>query len=125
MIAFQYMAIAVLIGALLIELVQAGRRRSSYGMCLIRGLTWAAAASAIWSPRSVEHVARLLGIRRGADLVLYVFILLFLGTTFYLYAYCRAMRRQVTELIRRNAIERARHGPRIVEDPFRNGPSGP
>jgi small membrane protein len=109
---FQYVAVAILAAALVFDMTRAARRRRLGAMLLARGLTWVAAAVAILFPELVQEAAVRLGIRRGADLVLYIFILLSLFSSFYFYARYKGLQRQVTELIRRHAIEHARRGGR-------------
>ena len=110
MIAFQYVAVAALVATLVSELAIAAWSRRFSTTSLARILTWAAAAAAILFPGILQTAADGLGIHRGTDLMLYIFILLSLGTSFYLYARYRSVQCQVTELIRRYAIEHARQG---------------
>lgn len=77
---------------------------------LARAIVWGVAAAAVAEPGLVQALADVLGIGRGADVVLYVFVLLFLGTSFYFYARQRQLQRQVTELVRHLAIQEARRG---------------
>jgi hypothetical protein len=109
---FQTLSLSVVLGALLVEAVRTARARRMTAAGLIRGLTWAAAAVAIRFPGLVQASAVRLGIHRGTDLVLYVFVMTCLFVWFYLYARYRTVQRQVTELIRRHAIEHALCGPR-------------
>ncbi|MDR3637800.1 MAG: DUF2304 domain-containing protein [Isosphaeraceae bacterium] len=113
---FQYIAVATLLAALLSEAARAVRRRRVSTMGLIRGLTWITAAVTILFPELVQAAALRVGIHRGTDLILYVFILLFIFTSFYFYARHRQIQRQVTELIRSHAIEHARRGGRTARD---------
>jgi hypothetical protein len=68
---------------------------------------WSLGAAAIVWPRSTVFVARWLGIGRGADLLLYVSVLLMLVGFFYVYGRFRRLDRQITLLVRRLAIENA------------------
>ena len=68
---------------------------------------WTLGAVAIVWPRSTVLVARWFGIGRGADLLLYVSVLLMLVGFFYVYARFRRLDRQITLLVRRLAIENA------------------
>lgn len=110
MIAFQYVAVATLAAVLAADFALAVRRRRLSAAWLARSLTWVTAAVTILFPGLVQAVALWAGVRRGADLVLYVFILIFLFTSFYFYARYRAVQRQVTELIRCYALDHARRG---------------
>ena len=68
---------------------------------------WSIGAVAIIWPRSTLIVARWLGIGRGADLLLYLSVLLMLVGFFYVYGRFRRLDRQITLLVRRLAIETA------------------
>jgi hypothetical protein len=68
---------------------------------------WTVGAVAIIWPRSTVVVARKLGIGRGADLLLYVSVLLMLVGFFYVYGRFRRLDRQITVLVRRLAIDNA------------------
>lgn len=70
------------------------------------------AATTVWflsfffilSPDLTMQAANLLGIGRGADLVLYVFAILFIVTFFYFYARFRTLESQLTEIVRHIAL---------------------
>jgi len=64
------------------------------------------ALATIW-PRSTMLVARWLGIGRGADLLLYLSVLLMLVGFFYVYGRFRRLDRQITLLVRRLALDNA------------------
>lgn len=66
---------------------------------------WTLGALVIIWPRSTFLVARWLGIGRGADLLLYVSVLLMLVGFFYVYGRFRRLDRQITLLVRRLAID--------------------
>lgn len=116
MTPFQYIALLSIAAALTAELVRALRGGRLYGMGMIRSSIWLAAAVAILVPELVQTVALWMGIRRGSDLVLYVFIMASLFITFFLYASQQAIERRVTELIRSHAIEHARRGTQAIPD---------
>jgi len=65
-------------------------------------------AAVMLAPDATTGVARALGIRRGADLLLYTSILTGLVVTFLVYARMRATDRQITLIVRELAIENAR-----------------
>jgi hypothetical protein len=119
---FQVLTIAVLGLILAIEVVR-GRRRGDLGWVrLLRCLVWLLAALAIAFPGLVQGVATLLGVGRGADVVLYVFVLAFLATSFALYTRIRRQQQEITRLVRHLAIEGARRGS---QEPHQLSPSGP
>jgi small membrane protein len=73
---------------------------------------WTVGAGAIIWPRSTVVVARSLGIGRGADLLLYVSVLLMLVGFFYVYGRFRRLDRQITLLVRRLALDNAERATR-------------
>ncbi|MCS6977534.1 MAG: DUF2304 domain-containing protein [Gemmatales bacterium] len=110
MTPFQILALTLLGLIIVGECVQVIRRRKLTGFVAVRLLVWLGAAAAIASPGAVQQVAGWLGIGRGADVVLYLFVLAFLAVAFYLYAGQVRLRRQLTEAIRRLAVLEARRG---------------
>ncbi|HYM25738.1 MAG TPA: DUF2304 domain-containing protein, partial [Vicinamibacterales bacterium] len=79
----------------------------------LRGLRigiFALAAAAIARPDDVTRLAQLVGIGRGADIVLYVLALAFVAVSFFLYAHQLRLRRDLSALAAHIAIGNARHG---------------
>jgi hypothetical protein len=68
---------------------------------------WLAAGIAIAQPGLTNTVARFFGIGRGADLVSYFIALAFLASVVYFYHKYRKLNSDVTEIIRRLAIQNA------------------
>lgn len=77
---------------------------------LLRFVVWLTAAAAIYNPGLPSWVAAALGIGRGTDLVLYVFVLAFLVVSFRFYAQGVKLQRQLTQVVRHVAISEARRG---------------
>lgn len=73
-------------------------------------LVWIAAAAAIARPSLTVTVAHLLGIGRGADLVLYCAILAMLGGFFLGYVRFKRLEREITRLVRHIAVSEAERG---------------
>jgi small membrane protein len=71
----------------------------------IRALLWLAAAVAVLRPDVTIIMARAVGIGRGTDLVLYLFILGFLGTSFYFYGRVVKLETAITTLVRQAALQ--------------------
>jgi hypothetical protein len=111
MTLFQYVSLTLLGLIVLAELgrwlSRGGRGRAS----LLRCVVWVSAALAIAFPVLVQDVAGMLGIGRGADVVLYLFVLVFLLTAFNLYSRLLRQQQQITKLVRHLAIAEARRGP--------------
>lgn len=103
--------VLTLLGLIVVgELVQIVRRRKLTGFAAVRVLVWTGSAVAIAVPETVQQAAIWLGIGRGADVVLYLFVLAFLVVSFYQYAGLVRLHRQLTEVVRRLAILEARRG---------------
>jgi len=56
------------------------------------------------------QIATAVGIQRGTDLLLYVFVLGFLALTFYVYSRYVKLQRELTEVVRHVAVREARRG---------------
>jgi hypothetical protein len=104
---FQILAIGSLSVVMLGELARLGQGRISTGGWLVRTTIWLAALVAIARPLLLQSIANLLGIGRGTDVLLYLLVFVFLGTSFFLYSRTILLQRQVTELIRRYALDNA------------------
>ncbi len=71
-------------------------------------LVWSAAGVAVAQPEMTTQVARVLGIRRGADLLMYCTVLGFLVGFYVVYLKVRQLTREITVLTRELAILDAR-----------------
>jgi hypothetical protein len=107
---FQWLAIPLLGALLMWELVGFWVRPASRRFRFFRCCIWFAAAIAITYPSFIQRIASAIGIGRGADVVLYLFVLASIGTSFVFYSRYVHMQRQVTELVRHIALQEARRG---------------
>ena len=108
---FQTLGVA---GSLLIALliVAVMVRTASRRVALLPWLgVWLLAAGAIAVPDATTRVARLLGIGRGADVVLYFAVLIGLWLAFRLSLAQRRIERQMTQLVREVALRDAQAPP--------------
>ena len=105
---FQWIAVPALALVLLWELAGWLRAPSWRSQRVLRMLIWLAAALAIADPYLTQRLATAVGITRGADLVFYLFVLLFIVVSFYFYAQHVRTQRLLTELVRHLAIQEAR-----------------
>jgi hypothetical protein len=71
----------------------------------VRAILWFAAAAAVLRPNMTFTIAQALGIGRGADLVLYLFIIGSLWTAFYLYGRVVKLEAAITALVRQAALQ--------------------
>ena len=110
MILFQGLALPILGLLMAVELYRRLTGREPGRAGLLRFCLWLAAFVAIALPDMLTWIARTIGIQRGADLVLYVFVLAFLGTSFYFYSRYVRLERQLTCVVRRLAIDSSRRG---------------
>ena len=110
MTLFQVLALTFLGGLLAWEVVWFARGKVLRGPWVVRCVVWLAAAAAIASPDMTSRIAQVLGIRRGADLIVYLFALAFLGVSFYFYSRQVRLQRQLTEVVRHLALSEARRG---------------
>lgn len=81
-------------------------------------LFFVAAASSVFFPQAWTWVANLVGIGRGADLLLYAFVLVFLSYLVTTHRRFRQLEAQNTELARKLALLDVR-----IPDPPQDGPS--
>jgi hypothetical protein len=84
---------------------------------------WLAAGVAIARPDVTTQVARLLGIGRGADLVIYLVAMAFLVSVFYFYHKYRQLSSELTEVVRSIALDRAQRADTDAA-PKDDGPTG-
>ncbi len=107
---FQLLTLSVLGAALVAELIGLVRKPAGRRLRLVRSAVWLSAAGAIVYPALLQTFANQIGIGRGADLVLYLFVLAFLGVTFYFYSRYLRLQGQLTDVVRHLAIQNARRG---------------
>ena len=84
--------------------------------CLVWAALWLAAGVAVAQPSLVSAIAKALGIGRGADLVLYCSVIVMMIGFWMIYARLRAVRRELTLLVRRLAIRDAIPTPSVDAD---------
>lgn len=110
----------LLLGAIAVFAVLAfrGSRRASYRL-LWRGYGVLVALAAVLSvlyPNSLTEMAELVGVGRGADLLLYVLVVTFMLTSVVLFRRVSVLERRYTELARSIALQQA------TEPPAEGGP---
>jgi hypothetical protein len=108
--AFQTVALSLLGLVIVWELVRLRRGGQSAAQWLVRMGVWLAAMAAVAQPLLLQQLANLLGIGRGTDVLLYLLVFAFFGTAFFLYSRTILLQRQLTQLIRRHAIDGAQRG---------------
>ena len=111
MTTFQVIALPLLLAMMIATAAAITRRRITPRVGLFWLIVWIGAAVSIAFPEIPSVVARLLGIGRGADLVLYLSILFMLGAFFGIYLRFRRIDEQMTEIVRHLAIRDADEPP--------------
>jgi hypothetical protein len=110
MTLFQVFSVSILAVLFLREILEVHKDAVVHRVHWLRALIWLTAAVAIALPDAIQTLAESVGIHRGADLVFYLFVLAFLGVTFYFYARHVRTQRQFTQLVRYLAIQEAKRG---------------
>jgi hypothetical protein len=105
--AFQWIVLSLLAVVIIGEIHRWLRRGvSQFG--LFRFAVWIATGIAVAKPVIPHAVAQWMGIGRGADVVLYLFVLAFVVVSFFFYARYLEVREQITQVTRTLAIQNAR-----------------
>jgi hypothetical protein len=106
---FQILAVIAIAVAAFFMLRGGGARHQAVRRILLL-LFIGAAASSVFFPQIWTVAANFLGIGRGADLLLYLVVLVFLGFVASTYRRFRQMERDFTELARKLALATAEPG---------------
>jgi hypothetical protein len=104
---FQILALVVVVGLLVLTLVAAVRGWFTRRETILLSALWLAAGVAIVWPGVTKAIANLLGIGRGADLLLYCSVVVMMVGFVMIYARLRRIRRELTLLVRHMAIRDA------------------
>ena len=124
MILFQLIAVPLAALLFIRSAIRFFRGSGPRWVAALAGAIWLAAGITILQPEVTNAVARLLGIGRGADLVLYLLTLSFLISLVYFYHKYRQLNSDLTEIVRSLAIRDAEERwPRTAVDP--PAPSSP
>jgi hypothetical protein len=107
---FQWIACPLLALAVVRELLRARRAWSHPLPWLLRIAVWVTALVAIADPLLVTRFANAIGIGRGADVVLYLFVLAFLAVSFLFYSNQMRLQRQISKLVTHLAVREAERG---------------
>ena len=104
---FQYLALLVVVGLLVLSISAAVRGWATRREGIAWALVWLAATVAIVWPATTAKIAKMLGIGRGADLVLYCGIVFMMVGFLMIYVRLRQLRREMTLLVRHLALREA------------------
>jgi small membrane protein len=102
----QLLLLAFVLAALAKVLHSYKQRRMAPLDFLFWGLVWIGTASIIIFPNATSPLAHLLGIGRGADLIMYLSLLISCYLIFRLYVALARLEQAITALVRALALER-------------------
>lgn len=115
---FQLLTIPITAALLIRSVYFLLSRRQSILIHLLGAFIWLAATIAILRPELTIRVAGILGIGRGADLVLYFLVIAYLISIFYIYQRFQKMESKISELVRYIALQNV-HEPQARDDKIR------
>jgi small membrane protein len=122
MSVFQILTIPLAIFLFLRSAFRLVRGDHPRGTALLGAVVWFAAALTIYDTELTIRMARVMGVGRGADLVLYLFTLSFLLSVFYFYHRILKLESSLSEIVRLLAIsEAAQRWPQGVFDAENEG----
>lgn len=101
----QFILSFILLCAAAMTVRRAWQQAIRWREALVWTLLWGGIGAVIWRPDATTAVARLVGIGRGADLVLYAAVIGLLIMVFQLHVAHGRLERQLTELVRQKALE--------------------
>ena len=105
--AFQVLALAALAFSFILTLLAGLRGWISKRAGMVWMTVWVTAGVAILWPQMLSRIARLVGIGRGADLLLYCAVVVMLVGFLMVYVRLRRLRRELTLLVRALALRDA------------------
>lgn len=98
-------ALTAVFGFLVLRVLAATRRgRIRWPRALLWAVVWSAGLVAVWFPETTTRMARLIGVGRGADAILYVSIALLSYLVFRLYVLLDRQEQALTRLVSELAL---------------------
>jgi hypothetical protein len=119
-VIFQIVVVAIVVVIAIVMMRNGGARHQALRRILMM-LFVVAAASSVFFPQIWTAMARLVGIGRGADLLLYLTVLFFLGLVMSTYRRFRQMDTQITDLARQLAL--SQQSPPEISESAENPPA--
>jgi hypothetical protein len=105
MTLFQWLCSGLMSALVLMEVVLQLTGRTRRIISSLRAFVWLLSLFLILVPSATNRVAEILSIGRGADVVLYLTVITFLLSFFYLLHAVESQREQITLLVRRIALQ--------------------
>ena len=106
---FQFITLPLVGSLFILSLFKLFKGKKPRGIWVINAAVWLAAGIAIFHPEETHKIAWMLGIGRGADLLLYLLILSYLLSIFYIYTKFQKLESNITEIVRQLTIQDAFH----------------
>jgi hypothetical protein len=113
------MIIQVFLSALLlgVGVLAAAQRTTSRLLRIAMLLVIATGAFLVWVPEVTDRIAEAFGVGRGADLILYIWVIITLALIVFLYLRVARLSRNITQLARALALARPAFPPGIEPHP--------
>jgi len=105
MTLFQWLCSGLMFALVLMEVVLQLTGKTGRIISSLRASVWLLALLLILVPSATNRVAEILSIGRGADVILYLSVICFLLSFFYLLHAVESQREQITLLVRRIALQ--------------------
>ena len=105
MTLFQWLCSGLMFALILMEVILQLTGRTRRIISSMRAAVWLLAMFLILVPSATNRMAVILSIGRGADVILYLTVISFLLSFFYLLHAVEAQREQITLLVRRIALQ--------------------
>lgn len=105
MTLFQWLCSGLMSALILMEVVLQLTGKTRRIISSLRAAVWLLALFLILVPSATNRVAEILSIGRGADVILYLTVITFLLSFFYLLHAVESQREQITLLVRKIAIQ--------------------
>ena len=105
MTLFQWLCSGLMFALILMEVILQLTGRTRRIISSLRAAVWLLALFLILVPSATNRMAVILSIGRGADVILYLTVISFLLSFFYLLHAVEAQREQITLLVRRIALQ--------------------
>ena len=106
-VVFQLVAVPLVALLFLRSAYRVVRRERSRWGSFVGAVIWFSAGVAIVRPEVTNELAALLGIGRGADLLLYLLAISFLASSFYFYQKYHRLESDLTRVVRHLAVREA------------------
>ncbi|WP_404310028.1 DUF2304 family protein [Neorhodopirellula lusitana] len=112
---FQHIVLPVLCGVILLDIRGLRQRRGNLTLRIVRIVAWCVAFALIAQPTLTSELSRRLGIGRGTDLMVYIFMLVAPVVWFRMQAQTHSLQRQIIRLARIEATRTAITGDGYAE----------